>query len=108
MEFITISALPAGLALSSLVGQFRSAMNGLLSDSYSSWPWISNIAPLTAYSILYYDYFLTLSKEVNSFWRAGSHSWASILFLVNRYMALLGHVPILFLVFWDPYQMKSL
>ena len=34
--------------------------------------------------------------EVDRFWCAGSHTWASIVFLVLRYLALLGHVPLLY------------
>lgn len=56
--------------------------------------------------ILYYDYFLTLSTEVDGYWCAGSHSWASIVFLVNRYVALLGHVPLLYVLFRGPCMMK--
>ncbi len=46
--------------------------------------------------ILYYDYFITLPSEIDRFWRTGSHSWASILFLANRYVALLGHLPLFY------------
>ena len=52
--------------------------------------------------ILYYDYFLTLSKEVDRFWHPGPHTWASIVFFANRYIALLGHVPFLYRVYGDP------
>ncbi|KAH9010030.1 hypothetical protein EDB84DRAFT_1681484 [Lactarius hengduanensis] len=52
--------------------------------------------------ILYYDYFLTLSKEVGRFWHPGPHTWASIIFFANRYIALLGHVPFLYIVYADP------
>jgi len=53
-------------------------------------------------AILYYDYFLTLPGEIAAYWCAGSHTWASIVFLVNRYTAVLGHLPLLYLVFQDP------
>ena len=52
--------------------------------------------------ILYYDYLLTLPAEVDRFWRPRSHTWASTLFLVLRYVALLGHVPLFVPVFEDP------
>ena len=51
--------------------------------------------------ILYYDYLLTLSAEVDRFWRPRSHTWASTLFLALRYVALLGHVPLFFPIFAD-------
>jgi len=54
---------------------------------------------LSAYVILYYDYFLTLSMEVSRYWRAGSHTWASTIFLVLRYVAVLGHLPFLYRTF---------
>ena len=53
-------------------------------------------------AILYYDYFLTLSKEVDGYWCAGSHTWASILFLVNRYAAVLGHLPLVYVILEGP------
>jgi Family of unknown function (DUF6533) len=56
--------------------------------------------------ILYYDYFLTLPAEVDGFWCAGSHSWASIVFLANRYMAVLAHVPLVYVAFGDPCKME--
>lgn len=52
--------------------------------------------------ILYYDYFLSLPGEIAGYWCAGSHTWASIVFLVVRYAAVLGHLPVLFLMFQDP------
>jgi len=52
--------------------------------------------------ILYYDYFLTFSREVDRFWHPGPHTWASIVFFANRYIALLGHVPFLYSAYADP------
>ncbi|KAI9443985.1 hypothetical protein H4582DRAFT_2125947 [Lactarius indigo] len=47
-------------------------------------------------AILYYDYALTLSREVEYFWpnpyRTG---WVSSVFFLNRYFAILGHIPII-------------
>jgi len=54
---------------------------------------------LSAYVILYYDYFLTLSMEISRYWRAGSYTWASIIFLLLRYVALLGHLPFFYRTF---------
>ncbi|KAN0136075.1 hypothetical protein V8E53_005935 [Lactarius tabidus] len=48
-------------------------------------------------AILYYDYALTFAREVEYFWpnpyRSGS--WVSAVFFLNRYIAILGHIPIL-------------
>ncbi|KAA1473562.1 hypothetical protein DENSPDRAFT_279792 [Dentipellis sp. KUC8613] len=55
--------------------------------------------------ILYYDYLLTLPAEVRLFWfrsRRARWSWPSILFFLNRYAALLGHVPFIIEVFIFP------
>ncbi|KAH9039464.1 hypothetical protein EDB83DRAFT_1718881 [Lactarius deliciosus] len=47
-------------------------------------------------AILYYDYALTLSREVEYFWpnpyRTG---WVSSIFFLNRYFSILGHIPII-------------
>lgn len=37
--------------------------------------------------------------EVDRYWSAGLHSWASAVFLGVRYLALLGHVPLLYHVY---------
>jgi hypothetical protein len=57
--------------------------------------------------ILYYDYFLTLPKEVEGYWRAGSYTWASILFLANRYVAVLGHLPLFYVYLVNPQTCKT-
>jgi hypothetical protein len=43
--------------------------------------------------ILYYEYALTFSMEVERFW-AQRFSWASFFFYLNRYLSLLGHIPV--------------
>ena len=50
-------------------------------------------------AILVFDYFLTLRGEIDGFWCAGSHTWASTVFLVNRYVAVLGHLPLFYIIF---------
>ncbi|KAF8273738.1 hypothetical protein EI94DRAFT_1172575 [Lactarius quietus] len=62
----------------------------------------ADASALCGYCILYYDYFLTLSREVDRFWHLGPHSWASIVFFANRYIALLGHIPLLYGVIANP------
>ena len=59
-------------------------------------PYVNGILLMIDAVVLYYDYFLTLSREVDCFWHPGPHSWASIVFFANRYIALLGHVPLLY------------
>jgi hypothetical protein len=43
--------------------------------------------------ILYYEYALTFSMEVERFWPQ-RFSWASCFFYLNRYLSLLGHIPV--------------
>ncbi|KAF8994455.1 hypothetical protein BDQ17DRAFT_1366787 [Cyathus striatus] len=51
--------------------------------------------------ILFYDYFLTLPEEVERFWKTKRISWASTFFYLNRYLSLLGHIPVAFQIFWE-------
>jgi hypothetical protein len=44
--------------------------------------------------VLYYDYVLTFSTEVERFWTQQKFSWASLFFYLNRYVSLLGHLPV--------------
>jgi len=67
-----------------------------------------DISSLSAYAILFYDYFLTLPMEVDRYWCPGSHTWASSLFLVIRYGALLGHVPLLHHMFGNPCDVQRI
>ncbi|KAI0303571.1 hypothetical protein B0F90DRAFT_1916569 [Multifurca ochricompacta] len=54
----------------------------------------NHILSFAPYVIVYYDYFLTLSDEVDLFWR-GEFSLFSTFFLLSRYVSLIGDVPIL-------------
>lgn len=51
--------------------------------------------------ILFYDYFLTFSDEVERFWNRKNFNWSSFLFLANRYMVLFGNIPVMFEGFWE-------
>lgn len=45
--------------------------------------------------ILYYDYALTFSREVEFFWPYKNRvGWVSSLYFLNRYVAIFGYVPI--------------
>ena len=46
--------------------------------------------------MLYYDYILTLPREIDHFWKGARPSIASALFVLNRYLGLLGPIPVLF------------
>jgi hypothetical protein len=45
--------------------------------------------------ILYYDYTLTFSREVEFFWpRKNRVGWVSSIYFLNRYVAIFGYIPI--------------
>lgn len=59
----------------------------------------------TAYhpAILYYDYTLTFDREFRLFWsRRSIEQWGSVLFFVNRYCGIIGHVPVIVQMFARP------
>jgi len=49
---------------------------------------------LVSLTILYYDYVATFPVEVERFWKRSCLSWVSALFIVNRYLSLLGPIPV--------------
>ncbi|KAI6011353.1 hypothetical protein EDC04DRAFT_3121972 [Pisolithus marmoratus] len=51
-------------------------------------------------AILYYDYLLTLRREVDFFWMKPRRSWMFVLFVANRYITLLSRVPAMVSTFW--------
>lgn len=54
-------------------------------------------------ALLYYDYALTLDLECRLFWsRRGFGQWGSLLFFLNRYCGILGHVPFVMQKFVRP------
>ncbi|KAI6006757.1 hypothetical protein EDC04DRAFT_3095580 [Pisolithus marmoratus] len=53
-------------------------------------------------SLLYYDYALTFGKEVELFWKRPRRSWPFVLFITNRYLTVLGHIPSSIYLFWSP------
>ncbi|KAI9439756.1 hypothetical protein H4582DRAFT_1942657 [Lactarius indigo] len=57
---------------------------------------VTHILSFVPYSIVYYDYFLTLSDEVELFWlHPGKFNLFSYLFLFNRYLSIFGNLQIL-------------
>ncbi|KAI6040482.1 hypothetical protein EDC04DRAFT_3089644 [Pisolithus marmoratus] len=61
---------------------------------------IFTVSQLVASTILYYDYLLTLRKEVDFFWMKPRRSWMFVLFVANRYITLLSRVPAMVSTFW--------
>ncbi|KAI6040481.1 hypothetical protein EDC04DRAFT_2995445 [Pisolithus marmoratus] len=61
---------------------------------------VFSVVQLVASVILYYDYLLTLRREVDFFWMKPHGSWMFALFVANRYITLLGRVPTMVGRFW--------
>ncbi|KAI0647196.1 hypothetical protein C8Q79DRAFT_1009322 [Trametes meyenii] len=62
---------------------------------------LNNSLAVASVAMLYYDYCLTFSMEVERFWRSARLSPVSILFVLNRYLGLLGPVPVLVEYLWN-------
>ncbi|KAJ8490187.1 hypothetical protein ONZ45_g13290 [Pleurotus djamor] len=64
---------------------------------------VKSYLSLAAVTILYYDYLLTLPMEIDRYWslKVTTFSWTRFLFYLNRYTALLAHVPVIVAYFWD-------
>lgn len=50
--------------------------------------------------ILYYDHASTLQMEIERFWNRGPYTWPTFFFFLNRYLAFLGHFPVIIESFW--------
>ncbi|PIL24117.1 hypothetical protein GSI_13869 [Ganoderma sinense ZZ0214-1] len=61
----------------------------------------NNYLSVAAFTVLYYDYALTFTDEVNYFWKSASLSVFSTLFVLNRYLGLIGTIPIIVEYFAD-------
>ncbi|KAH9953070.1 hypothetical protein BC827DRAFT_1273856 [Russula dissimulans] len=57
--------------------------------------WISSVIHFSAMVILYYDYMLTLSREIQFLWPPhNKQGWVTAAYLVNRYISVLGYLPL--------------
>ncbi|PIL24131.1 hypothetical protein GSI_13883 [Ganoderma sinense ZZ0214-1] len=56
---------------------------------------LNNMLAIIAWSLLFYDYCLTLGTEIEHFWKRARFSAVSTLFVLNRYLTLLGQIPII-------------
>ncbi|KAF9534351.1 hypothetical protein CPB83DRAFT_902292 [Crepidotus variabilis] len=62
---------------------------------------INRCVSAAALVLLYYDYVLTLSDEIERYWMPNRKiTIASALFYMNRYLSLLGHLPNIVEYFW--------
>ncbi|PIL26083.1 hypothetical protein GSI_11837 [Ganoderma sinense ZZ0214-1] len=53
----------------------------------------------TAIALLYYDFLLTISLEVERYW-TGRRSWASVFYFLNRYTVIVSHIPVIYEFFF--------
>ncbi|KAJ7214459.1 hypothetical protein GGX14DRAFT_63856 [Mycena pura] len=60
----------------------------------------------TQFTLLCYDYFLTLDWEISRYWRRGI-TIPTVLFFANRYGTLLGNVPVVMMNFWTAPESPS-
>lgn len=55
---------------------------------------------VAAWTLLYYDYTLTLSMEYEQFWKQQKRlSLVAVLIVLNRYVSLLGEIPVIIFIF---------
>ena len=60
---------------------------------------------LSQTAILYFDYLLTLTTEIRRIWTA-RFSGATLLFLLNRYVPLVGYIPVMVSLFDPPWSIE--
>ncbi|KAI0673081.1 hypothetical protein C8Q78DRAFT_1068538 [Trametes maxima] len=69
---------------------------------------LNNSLAVASIAVLYYDYCLTFSMEIERFWQSARLSLVSSLFVLNRYLGLLGPIPVLVEYFWNlPTQVRD-
>ncbi|KAF9016874.1 hypothetical protein BDP27DRAFT_1356060 [Rhodocollybia butyracea] len=60
----------------------------------------SSYVELVSFVVILYDYLVTLDLEVKYFWNCHLKGLGTILFYTNRYLSLLGNIPIIVFMFW--------
>jgi len=56
--------------------------------------WINSVIHVSAMVILYYDYMLTLDREIRFVWPPhNKQGWFTAAFLLNRYISIFGYLP---------------
>ena len=71
------------------LGHFMIACSGFPLTMLIIWP-----------AILIYDYCLTFVAEVERCWAVRRLNWALVFFYLNRYLTILGYIPIMLEYFW--------
>lgn len=63
---------------------------------------------VAAWTLLYYDYTLTLSMEYEQFWKQQKRlSLVAVLIVLNRYVSLLGEIPVIIFIFGNVFFRSS-
>ncbi|KDR79537.1 hypothetical protein GALMADRAFT_154408 [Galerina marginata CBS 339.88] len=71
-------------------------------DSVQTQLFIYNCTLCASFVILYYDYFLTVQDEYDRYWlSARKFTFGWTLFFINRYVVILGNIPVMYLYFWS-------
>ncbi|RPD66287.1 hypothetical protein L226DRAFT_609156 [Lentinus tigrinus ALCF2SS1-7] len=65
-------------------------------EYYASSVRVDTALTLAAFTVLYFDYSLTVTSEINWYWSPPSLSLSSFLFALSRYFGLLGPIPVFF------------
>ncbi|KAJ7751542.1 hypothetical protein DFH07DRAFT_826351 [Mycena maculata] len=68
---------------------------------------VNTYVSITSFTILFYEYLLTLDQEILTYWGTGL-TWATVLFYLNRYMSLVGSLPIVLESFWNTNNLNKL
>ncbi|KAJ8073374.1 hypothetical protein PM082_011648 [Marasmius tenuissimus] len=55
---------------------------------------------LVSFTLLYYEYIITFGAEVSRIWAHTSFNAPTVIFYLNRYVAVFGHIPIVLEYFW--------
>ncbi|EIW56667.1 uncharacterized protein TRAVEDRAFT_49485 [Trametes versicolor FP-101664 SS1] len=66
----------------------------ITAEAIGEYNYTDRIISAVAFALLYYDFILTIPQEVERYW-TGRVTWPSFLFFLNRYTAVLGHIPVI-------------
>ncbi|KAL0570937.1 hypothetical protein V5O48_011021 [Marasmius crinis-equi] len=55
---------------------------------------------LVSFTLLYYEYLITFEAEVTRIWAHTTLNTPTVIFYLNRYVTLFGHIPIVVQYFW--------
>ena len=62
------------------------------------------VTPLLA--LLYYEYIITFGTEASRIWSNSRFNAPTVIFFLNRYVILFGHIPVVLEYFWTTSETK--